>query len=112
MPLQLTRQQLLLRGSMRRERPARSARTALPETACVASEGKEEKRHFRQSHCHDPEMNAEAEGGRLLSQIKTDECKAWTCFSVTSSVSAAACSSLRPCDPPARTPTPRRIRLS
>ena len=29
MPLQLTRQQLLLRGSMRRERPARSARTAL-----------------------------------------------------------------------------------
>ena len=29
MPLQLTRQQLLLRGSMRRERPAGSARTAL-----------------------------------------------------------------------------------
>ena len=29
MPLQLTRQQLLLRESMRRERPARSARTAL-----------------------------------------------------------------------------------
>ena len=83
-----------------------------PETACVAAEGKEEKRHFRQSHCHDPEMNAEAEGGKLSSQIKTDECTAWTCCSVTSSVSAAACSSLRPCDPPARTPTPRRIRLS
>ena len=28
-----------------------------PETASVAAEGKEEKRHFRQSHCHDPEMN-------------------------------------------------------
>ena len=83
-----------------------------PETASVAAEGKEEKRHFRQSHCHDPEMNAEAEGGKLSSQIKTDEYTAWTCFSVTSSVSAAACSSLRPCDPPARTPTPRRIRLS
>ena len=24
-----------------------------PETASVAAEGKEEKRHFRQSHCHD-----------------------------------------------------------
>ena len=83
-----------------------------PETACVAAEGKEGKRHVRQSHCHDPEMNAEAEGGKLSSQIKTDEYTAWTCFSVTSSVSAAACSSLRPCDPPARTPTPRRIRLS
>ena len=83
-----------------------------PETASVAAEGKEEKRHFRQSHCHDPEMNAEAEGGKLSSQIKTDEYTAWTCFSVTSSLSAAACSSLRPCDPPARTPTPRRIRLS
>ena len=33
-----------------------------PETASVAAEGKEEKRHFRQSHWHDPEMNAEAEG--------------------------------------------------
>ena len=106
MPLQLTRQQLLLRESMRRERPYG------PETASVAAEGKEAKRHFGQSHCHDPEMNAEAEGGKLSSQIKTDECTAWTCFSVTSSVSAAACSSLRPCDPPARTPTPRRIRLS
>ena len=83
-----------------------------PETACVAAEGKEETRHFGQSHCHDPEMNAEAERGKLSSQIKTDECTAWTCFSVTSSLSAAACSSLRPCDPPARTPTPRRIRLS
>ena len=83
-----------------------------PETASVAVEGKEEKRHFRHSHCHDPEMNAEAEGGKLSSQIKTDKYTAWTCFSVTSSVSAAACSSLRPCDPPARTPTPRRIRLS
>ena len=83
-----------------------------PETASVASEGKEEKRPFRQSHRHDPEMNAEAEGGKLSSQMKTDECTAWTCFSVTSSVSAAACSSLRPCESPARTPTPRRIRLS
>ena len=97
-----------------------------PETASVAAEGKEETRHFRQSHCHDPEMNAEAEGGKLSSQIKTDEYTAWTCLpkilhdqvlriahlSVTSSLSAAACSSLRPCDPPARTPTPRRIRLS
>ena len=97
-----------------------------PETACVAAEGKEGKRHFGQSHCHDPEMNAEAEGGKLSSQIKTDEYTAWTCLpkilhddqclriahlSVTSSVSAA-CSSLRPCDPPARTPTPCRIRLS
>ena len=82
------------------------------ETACVAAEGKEETRHFRQAHCHDPEMSEEAEGGKLSSQIKTDECTAWTCCSVTSSVSAAACSSLRPCDPPARTPTPRRIRLS
>ena len=98
-----------------------------PETACVAAEGKEEKRHFRQSHCHDPEMNAEAEGRKLSSQIKTDEHTAWTCLpkilhdqlllriahlSVTSSLSAAACSPLRPCDLPARTPTPRRIRLS
>ena len=92
-----------------------------PETASVAAEGTEEKRHFRQSHCHDPEMNAEAEGGTLSSQIKTDECTAWTCLpkilhdqlqqiahvSVTSSAFAAACSSLRPCRPPARTPTPR-----
>ena len=119
---ELTRQQLLLRESMRRERPARSPYD--PETACVASEGKEEKRHFGQAHCHDPEMNVEAEGGKLSSQIKTDEYTAWTCLpkilhdqflrslSVTSSLSAAACSSLRPCDPPARTPTPRRIRLS
>ena len=97
-----------------------------PETASVAAEGKEKKRHFLQSHCHDPDMNAEAEGGKLSSQIKTDEYTAWTCLpkilhdqglqiahlSVTSSLSAAACSSLRPCDPPARTPTPRRIRLS
>ena len=121
MPLQLTRQQQLLRESMRRER------LYGPETASVAAEGKAEKRHFRQSHWHDPEMNAKAEGGRLSSQIKTDEYTAWMCLpkilhdqnlriahlSVTSSlVSAAACSSLRPCDPPARTPTPRRIRLS
>ena len=88
-----------------------------PETASVAAEGKEETRHFRQSHCHDPEMNAEEEGRNLSSQIKTDECTAWAFLpkllhdqllrvahlSVTSSVSAAACSSLRPCDPPART---------
>ena len=97
-----------------------------PETACVAAEGKEMKRHFGQAHCHDPEMNAEAEGGKLSSQIKTDEYTAWTCLpkilhdqlqqiahvSVTSSAFAAACSSLRSCGPPARTPTPRRIRLS
>ena len=72
--MQLTRQQQLLRESMRRER------LYGPETASVAAEGKEEKRHFRQSHCHDPEMNAEAERGKLSSQIKTDECTAWTCF--------------------------------
>ena len=48
-----------------------------PETACVAAEGKEETRHFRQSRCRDPEMNAEAEGGKLSSQIKTDEYTAW-----------------------------------
>eukprot|EP01047_Picozoa_sp_COSAG01_P117020 COSAG01_NODE_45688_length_407_cov_0.668831_1_plen_83_part_01 len=36
-----------------------------PETTSVASEGKGEERHFRQSHCHDPELNAEAEGGNL-----------------------------------------------
>ena len=118
MPLQLTRQQPLLRESMRRERPARSARTALRPLALPR---RKEKRRFRQAHCHDPEMNAEAEGGRLSSQIKTDEYTAWTCLpmilhdqlqqiahaSVTSSAFAAACSSLRPCDPPARTPTPR-----
>ena len=61
-------------------------------------------------------MNTEAEGRRLSSQIKTDEYTAWTCLpkilhddqflriahlSVTSALSAAACSSLRPCDPPA-----------
>ena len=82
-----------------------------PETAFVAAEGKEEKRHFWQSPCHDPEMNAEAGGGALSSQIKTDEYTAWTCLpkilhddqslriahlSVTSSLSAAACTSLRP----------------
>ena len=86
------------------------------ETASVAAEW---KRHFRQSHWHDPEMNAEAAGGKLSSQIKTDECTAWAFLpkilhdqvlrvahlSVTSLVSAAACSSLRPCDPPARTHT-------
>ena len=33
-----------------------------PETASNATEGEQEKRHFGQSHCHDPEMNAEAEG--------------------------------------------------
>ena len=113
MPLQLTCQQLLLRESMRRERPYG------PETASVASEGKEETQYFGQAHCHDPEMNAEAEGGKLSSQIKTDEYTAWTCLpkilhdqvlrvahlSVTSPVSAAACSCLRPCNPPARTHT-------
>ena len=66
------REPQLLRESMRWERTARSARTYGLETASVAAEGKEEKRHFRQSHCHDPEMNAEAEGGKLSSQIKTD----------------------------------------
>ena len=60
MPLQLTRQQRLLRESMRRERPYG------PETISVAAEWKEEKRHFWQSHCHDPEMNAEAEGGKAV----------------------------------------------
>ena len=49
-------------------------------TASVAAEGKEEKRHFGQAHCHDPEMNAEAEGGKLSSKIKTDEYTAWTCL--------------------------------
>ena len=77
MPLQLTRQQQLLRESMRRERPARSARTALRPLP-LPRRGR--KRHFRQSHCHDPEMNAEAEGGKLSSQIKTDEYTAWTCL--------------------------------
>ena len=66
MPLQLTRQQQQLRESMCRERPYG------PETASVAAEGKEETRHCWQSHCHNPEMNAEAEGGKLSSQIKTD----------------------------------------
>ena len=45
MPLQLTRQQQLLRESMRRERPARSAP--------YGPEGKDEERHVRQSDCHD-----------------------------------------------------------
>jgi hypothetical protein len=61
MPLQLTRQLLLLRESMRMGAPG-TERPYGPETASVASEGKKEERHFRQSHCHDPEMNAEAEG--------------------------------------------------
>ena len=79
MPLQLTRQQAAaareyVQGAPGTERPYG------PETACVASEGKGEERHFRQSHCHDPEMNAEAEGGNLSSQIKTDEYTAWTCL--------------------------------
>ena len=122
MPLQLTRQQQLLRESMRRERPARSARTALRPLA-LPQRGRKRRGI---SGSRDPEMNAEAEGGKLSSQIKTDEYTAWTCLpkilhdqlqqiahvSVTSSLSAAACFSLRPCDPPARTPTPRRIRLS
>ena len=43
-----------------------------PETASDATEGKEEKRMSR------PVMNAEAEGGKLSSQIKTDEYTAWT----------------------------------
>ena len=118
---QLLREREYAQGAPGTERPYD------PETASVAAEGKEETRHFRQSHWHDPEMNAEAEGGKLSSQIKTDEYTAWTCLpkilhddqclrmahlSVTSSLSAAACSSLRPCDPPTRTPTPRRIRLS
>ena len=37
-----------------------------PETASVATEGQGEKQHFRQSHCHDPEMNAEAAGGSAV----------------------------------------------
>ena len=125
MPLQLTRQQQLLRESMR-SGALGTERLYGPATASVAAEGKEETRHFRQSRCHDPEMNAEAEGGKLSSQIKTDECTAWAFLPkilhdqvrvahlsvISSIVSAAACSSLRPCDPPARTPTPRRIRLS
>ena len=122
MPLQLTRQQQLLRESMRREGPARSARTALRPLPLP----RRGRKRSGKSHCHDPEMNAEAEGGKLSSQIKSDEYTAWACLpkilhdqlqqiahvSVTSSAFAAACSSLRPCDPPARTPTPRRIRLS
>ena len=121
MPLQLTRQQQLLRESMRRERPARSARTALRPLA-LPRRGRK-RRGISGSRTV---MNAEAEGGKLSSQIKTDEHTALTSLpkilhdqlqqiahvSVTSSLSAAACSSLRPCDPPARTPTPRRIRLS
>ena len=119
MPLQPTRQQRLLRGSMRRERPARSARTALRPLP-LPRRGRK-RRGFRQAHCHDPEMNAEAEGGKLSSQIKTDEYTAWTCLpkilhdqlqqiahvSVTSSAFVAACSSLHSCGPSARTPTPR-----
>lgn len=129
MPLQLTRQQQLLRESMRRERPARSARTALRPLPLPRRGRKRSGISGSRTRvvCHNPEMNAEAEGGKLSSQIKTDEYTAWTCLpkilhvdqflriaqlSVTSSLSAAACSSLRPCDPPARTPTPRRIRLS
>jgi len=30
--------------------------------------------------CHDPEMNAEAEGGKISSQIKTDEYTARACL--------------------------------
>ena len=67
MPLQLTRQQLLLRESMRTERPYG------PETASVAAEGKEETWHFRQSHCHECRSGR---GKRLSSQIKADECTA------------------------------------
>ena len=79
MPLQLTRQQqLLLRGSMRREGPARSARPALRPLS-LPRRGRKGN-HFGQSHCHDPEMNAEAKGGKLSSQIKTDEYTAWTCL--------------------------------
>ena len=95
------------RESMRRERPARSARTALRPLPLPRRGRKRRGRSGSRTV-----MNAEAEGGKLSSQIKTDECTAWTCFSVTSSVSAAACSSLRPCDPPARAPTPHCIRLS
>ena len=50
MPLQLTRQQQLLRESKGAPGPERPDG---PETASVATEGKGEKRHFRQSHCHD-----------------------------------------------------------
>ena len=76
MPLQLTRQQQLLRGSMRRERPARSARTALRPLAMP----RRSRKRRGISGSHDPEMNAEAEGGKLSSQIKTDEYTAWTCL--------------------------------
>ena len=33
-----------------------------PETASVAAEGKNERWQLRQSHCHDPEMNAKRRG--------------------------------------------------
>ena len=75
MPMQLTRQQAAAAREYVQGAPG-TERSNGPETACVASEGKEGKRHFRQSHCHDPEMNAEAEGGKLSSQIKTDKCTA------------------------------------
>ena len=58
MPLQLTRQQQLLRESMRRERPARSARTALRPLPLP----RRGRKRSGISGSHDPEMNAEAEG--------------------------------------------------
>ena len=81
MPLQLTRQQLLLRESMRRERPARSARTALRPLPLPRRGRKRSGISGSRTVSHDREMNAEAEGGKLSSQIKTDEYTAWTCFS-------------------------------
>ena len=58
MPLQLTRQQLLREREYAQGAPGTERRYG-PETACGASEGKEE------THCHDSEMNAKAEGGKL-----------------------------------------------
>ena len=69
-----------VQGAPGTERPARSARTALRPLPLPRRGSPEEKRHFQQSHCHDPEMNAEAEGGKLSSQIKTDEYMAWKCL--------------------------------
>ena len=67
----------LPRESMRRERPARSARTALRPLPLPR---RERKRRGISGSRHDPEMNAEAEGGKLSSQMKTDEYTAWTCL--------------------------------
>eukprot|EP00802_Teleaulax_amphioxeia_P022956 Tamp_23465.p1 GENE.Tamp_23465~~Tamp_23465.p1 ORF type:complete len:167 (+),score=16.20 Tamp_23465:174-674(+) len=92
------------------------------ETVCVAAEGKEGSAISGRRTV----MTRNRMPKRKAVEPDEDECTAWTCLpkilhdqvlriahlSVTSSLSAAACSSLRPCNPPARTPTPRRIRLS